>query len=122
MLTKAFLDELKLKSFLKTSGGKGLHVVVPLSPVADWDEIKDFSEAIVVHLARTVPTALRCEKLVRKIGSAGFYRLSTEYPRRATTAAAFSARARPDLASRCPSRGTSSKAWRARASGISRTR
>ena len=55
MLTKAFLDELKLKSFLKTSGGKGLHVVVPLSPVANWDEIKDFSEAIVVHLARTVP-------------------------------------------------------------------
>ncbi|HWL72760.1 MAG TPA: DNA ligase D, partial [Burkholderiaceae bacterium] len=55
MLTKAFLDELKLKSYLKTSGGKGLHIVVPLSPVANWDEVKDFSESIVVHLARTVP-------------------------------------------------------------------
>ena len=55
MLAKAFLDELKLKCFLKTSGGKGLHIVVPLSPVANWDEVKDFSEAIVVHLARTVP-------------------------------------------------------------------
>src|SRR5215203_579489 len=55
MLTKAFLDELKLKSFLKTSGGKGLHVVVPLTATLGWDEVKDFSEAVVVHLARTVP-------------------------------------------------------------------
>ena len=96
MLTKAFLDELKLKSFLKTSGGKGLHIVVPLSPVASWDEIKDFSEAIVVHLARTVP-----QRFVAKSGPKNRVgRIFIDYLRNtrgATTAAAFSARARPGL-------------------------
>ena len=96
MLTKAFLDELKLKCFLKTSGGKGLHVVVPLSPVADWDQVKDFSEAIVVHLARTVP-----QRFVAKSGPKNrIGKIFIDYLRNgrgATTAAAFSARARPGL-------------------------
>ena len=96
MLTKAFLDELKLKCFLKTSGGKGLHVVVPLSPVANWDEVKDFSEAVVVHLARTVP-----QRFVAKSGPKNRVgRIFIDYLRNgrgSTTAAAFSARARPGL-------------------------
>ncbi|WP_455912890.1 DNA ligase D [Pseudomonas syringae] len=54
-LTLAVLDELGLKSFLKTSGGKGIHVVVPLTPKADWDAVKDFSHAIVKHIARLLP-------------------------------------------------------------------
>jgi bifunctional non-homologous end joining protein LigD len=96
MLAKAFLDELKLKCFLKTSGGKGLHIVVPLSPVANWDEVKDFSEAIVVHLARTVP-----QRFVAKSGPKNRVgKIFIDYLRNsrgATTAAAFSARARPGL-------------------------
>ena len=96
MLVKAFLDELKLKSFLKTSGGKGLHVVVPLTPAANWDEVKDFSEAVVVHLARTVP-----QRFVAKSGPSNRVgRIFIDYLRNgrgATTAAAFSARARPGL-------------------------
>jgi bifunctional non-homologous end joining protein LigD len=96
MLAKAFLDELKLKCFLKTSGGKGLHIVVPLSPVANWDEVKDFSEAIVVHLARTVP-----QRFVAKSGPKNrIGKIFIDYLRNtrgATTAAAFSARARPGL-------------------------
>ncbi|MBD8706534.1 DNA ligase D [Pseudomonas sp. CFBP 13711] len=54
-LTLAVLDELGLKSFLKTSGGKGIHVVVPLTPKADWDAVKEFSHAIVKHIARLLP-------------------------------------------------------------------
>jgi len=96
MLTKAFLDELKLKAFLKTSGGKGLHIVVPLTPTSNWDEVKDFSEAVVVHLARTVP-----QRFVAKSGPANRVgRIFIDYLRNgrgATTAAAFSARARPGL-------------------------
>jgi bifunctional non-homologous end joining protein LigD len=42
-VVRAFLQELGLKPFLKTSGGKGLHVVVPLKPKLDWDTVKDFS-------------------------------------------------------------------------------
>ena len=50
------LDMLGLASFLKTSGGKGLHVVVPLTPKLGYGEVKDFSQAVVVHLARTLPS------------------------------------------------------------------
>lgn len=96
MLTKAFLDELNLKSFLKTSGGKGLHVVVPLSAVLTWDEVKDFSEAVVVHLARTIP-----QRFVAKSGPKNrIGKIFIDYLRNgrgATTAAAFSARSRPGL-------------------------
>ena len=54
-LVHAFLDELGLPNFLKTSGGKGLHIVVPLKKLNDCDTINDFSQAIVQHLARTIP-------------------------------------------------------------------
>ncbi len=43
---KKLLDRLKLKSFIKTSGGKGLHVHVPIAPIYDWDEIKNFSKSL----------------------------------------------------------------------------
>ena len=51
-IVRAFLDELGLVSFLKTSGGKGLHVVVPIKRLRDWDTVKGFSQAIVEHLAK----------------------------------------------------------------------
>jgi bifunctional non-homologous end joining protein LigD len=95
-LVHALLDELGLVSFLKTSGGKGLHIVVPLSPRADWDTVKDFSEAVVRHLARTLP-----DRFVAKSGPRN--RVGKIFPdylrnsRGATTVAAFSARARPGL-------------------------
>jgi bifunctional non-homologous end joining protein LigD len=54
-LTLSVLDELELKAFLKTSGGKGIHVVVPLTRKLGWDEVKDFSHAIVSHMARLLP-------------------------------------------------------------------
>lgn len=41
---KSVLDALNLKSFLKTSGGKGYHVVVPLIPDAPWDKFHDFAK------------------------------------------------------------------------------
>lgn len=43
---KELLDRLKLKSFIKTSGGKGLHVHVPVAPLYNWDEIKNFSKSL----------------------------------------------------------------------------
>lgn len=54
-LTLTVLDELGLKAFLKTSGGKGIHLVVPLTRKLDWDEVKDFSHAIVSHMAKLLP-------------------------------------------------------------------
>jgi len=44
---RTILDELSLNSYLKTSGGKGYHVVVPLEPVVEWDKIKEFTKSVV---------------------------------------------------------------------------
>jgi len=54
-LTQALLDELGLKSFLKTSGGKGIHLVVPLKPKDSWEAVKNFSQRIVQHMAHLMP-------------------------------------------------------------------
>ena len=44
-----------MKSWLKTTGGKGLHVTVPIIPEAGWDDIKDFCRAIAEELTRREP-------------------------------------------------------------------
>lgn len=49
------LVELGLTSFLKTTGGKGLHLVVPIQPQQDWDEVKAFCKALAERLARERP-------------------------------------------------------------------
>jgi bifunctional non-homologous end joining protein LigD len=96
VLTHTLLTELGLKAWLKTSGGKGLHVVVPIAPKLDYDTVKAFSQAVVQHLARTVPS-----RFVAKAGAANRVgKVFVDYLRNnhgATTVAAFSARARPGL-------------------------
>lgn len=54
-LTLTLLDELGLKAFLKTSGGKGMHILVPLERRHGWDEVKDFAHAISKHMAQLMP-------------------------------------------------------------------
>jgi bifunctional non-homologous end joining protein LigD len=49
------LSRLGLESFVKTTGGKGLHVVVPLTPKHDWTLIRAFAEAIAEGLVRRAP-------------------------------------------------------------------
>jgi bifunctional non-homologous end joining protein LigD len=100
---RAFLQELGLNPFLKTSGGKGLHVVVPLKPKLDWDTVKDFSHAIVTHLAKTLP-----ERFSDKSGAKNRVgRIFIDYLRNgrgATTVSAWSARVRPGLGISVPVR------------------
>jgi bifunctional non-homologous end joining protein LigD len=55
------LDELGLPSFLKSSGSKGLHVVVPLVPAEETDEVKIFSLAVTEVLAARHPEELTTE-------------------------------------------------------------
>lgn len=52
---KSILDQLKLKSFLKVTGGKGIHVHVPISPVYTWDQVKSFSKALADELVSRFP-------------------------------------------------------------------
>ena len=54
-LTLTLLDELGLDAFLKTSGGKGMHILVPLQRRHGWDEVKDFAHAISRHMAKLMP-------------------------------------------------------------------
>lgn len=55
-LTRALLDQLELTWFLKTTGGVGLHFVVPLARHAGWDDVKDCARRFAQHLAGTLPT------------------------------------------------------------------
>jgi len=95
-LALTLLDELGLKVFLKTSGGKGIHLVVPLTRRADWDEVKDFSHAIVNYLAKLFPDRLSAVSGPKnRVG-----RIFIDYLRNgkgATTACAYSLRAREGL-------------------------
>jgi bifunctional non-homologous end joining protein LigD len=95
-LVHAFLDELKLSSFLKTSGGKGLHVVVPLKRQYDFDTVKDFSLALVKHLAAVIPQRFAVKSGPKnRVG-----KIFPDYLRNgfgATTVCAWSLRARPGL-------------------------
>ena len=54
-LVKVLLDQLGLASFLKTTGGKGLHVVAPIEPKLPWDEVKEFTRLLAVVLTRARP-------------------------------------------------------------------
>lgn len=95
-LVRVLMHELGLQSWLKTSGGKGLHIVVPIRRQYDWDTVKDFSAAIVRHLARTIPQLFVAKSGPRnRVG-----KIFADYLRNgfgSTTVAAWSARGRPGL-------------------------
>lgn len=48
-------DALGLESFALLSGGKGIHIVVPLEPVAEWDEVREFAKSLCTALAEAAP-------------------------------------------------------------------
>jgi bifunctional non-homologous end joining protein LigD len=96
LLVQTLLDELALPAFLKTSGGKGMHVVVPIRRHYGWDAVKGFAQALVIHLAETIP-----ERFVAKSGPRNRVgKIFVDYLRNgfgATTVSAWSVRARPGL-------------------------
>lgn len=100
-LTLAVLDELKLTAFLKTSGGKGMHIIVPLTPEVDWDNLKQFAKTISEFMARQIP-----ERFVAKMGPKNrIGKIFIDYLRNArgaSTVCAYSVRARPGLAVSVP--------------------
>ena len=95
-LTLSVLDELGLDAFVKTSGGKGLHIIVPLARRDGWDTVKAFAKAIAQFMTEQLPerfTATSGPK--NRVG-----KIFVDYLRNArgaSTVAAYSVRARPGL-------------------------
>jgi len=95
-LALAVLDELELQAFIKTTGGKGLHLVVPLGRKNTWPEVKNFTKALAEFMAKKIP-----ERFVAKMGPKNrIGKIFIDYLRNqrgASTVAAYSVRANPGL-------------------------
>jgi bifunctional non-homologous end joining protein LigD len=95
------LDTLGLQSWVKTTGGNGLHVVAPLTPQRQWDECLAFAKAVAEALART-----NTARYTTAFAKAGRERkILIDYLRNNrtnTSVAAFSARAKPSAAVSMP--------------------
>ena len=87
------LEELSLPSFVKTSGGKGYHVVVPLKPSADWTRVKGFAHDFAKAMSQAEPD--RFTATLSKKARKG--RIFIDYLRNgkgSTTVAPYSSRAK----------------------------
>ena len=95
------LADIGLQSFVKTSGGKGLHVVVPLEPKVEWDDAKAFTERVAADMAKAHPD--KYVATVSKRARAG--RIFIDYLRNgrgATAVAPYSTRGLPQASVSTP--------------------
>jgi len=95
-LILSVLDELGLDAWLKTSGGKGMHIVVPLARHHEWREVKSFARAISQFMARRLP-----DRFTATMGPNNrIGKIFIDYLRNSrggSTVAAYSVRALPGL-------------------------
>jgi bifunctional non-homologous end joining protein LigD len=87
------LKKLRLESFLKSTGGKGLHVVVPIVPEYDWAAIKQLAHALVLQMEKEQP-GLYLTKMSKAARKDRIFLDYLRNERGATAVAAFSPRAR----------------------------
>ncbi len=91
---KSVLDQLSLKSFLKTSGGKGYHVVVPIQTKISWEQFKSIAKQIAIYMEEKWPDKYTSN--MRKNQRKG--KIFIDWVRNtkgATSVAPYSLRARP---------------------------
>jgi DNA ligase D len=93
-LVRKLLSDMRLESFLRTTGGKGLHVVVPLNPPSDWDTVKQFAQGFAAAMASAHPMAFVATSTKAKRNK----KIYVDYLRNgrgATAVASYSLRGRP---------------------------
>lgn len=98
---KEMLSDLELQSFVKLTGGKGLHIHIPVAPLYDWDQIKSFSQTLAREMVSRWPDKYvsTMSKKVRK------NKIFIDYFRNgygATAVAPYSLRAKPESAVALP--------------------
>jgi bifunctional non-homologous end joining protein LigD len=94
------LKALKLESFVKLSGGKGVHVVVPIVD-ADWEDAKNFSQRIALGMAADSPKRY-VGKMTKSLRKGKIFIDYFRNSREATSVAPYSTRARPGAAVSAP--------------------
>lgn len=87
------LQQLGLESFLKSTGGKGLHIVVPIQPAYNWASIKTFAHSLVLRMEKESPD-LYLTKMTKAARKGLIYLDYLRNDREATSIAPFSPRAR----------------------------
>ena len=101
LLVCTLLEAIVLQAFVKTSGGNGLHSVVPIKKLQDWDTIKRLTQAVAQHFAKTI-----LQKFVAKSGPKNRVgKIFVDYLCNgfgATTVSAWSVRARSRLVNSLP--------------------
>ena len=103
------LRTLGLKSFVKTTGGKGLHVVSPLEPRRGWEEIKAFARAFTLQMESSHPQ-LYIAKMTKAARKNKIFVDYLRNERGATAIAPYSARARRGVSAALPLAWTELKA------------
>ncbi len=93
-MVRGLLDNLGLVSFLRTTGGKGLHVVVPLNPGAGWDTVKTFARGFAEAMAALHPLEF-VATATKRFRHGKIYVDYLRNGRGATAVASYSLRSRP---------------------------
>lgn len=98
---RAKLEALGLAPFLRTTGGKGLHLVMALQPGHDWALVKGFAQAIAQQMAAEAP-ALFTANMAKRARAGRVYLDYLRNGRGATAIASYSLRARPSFPASAP--------------------
>jgi bifunctional non-homologous end joining protein LigD len=93
---RAHLKRLKLTSFLKSTGGKGLHVVAPIQCEYDWPTIKQFAYSVVLQMEKSKP-GLYITRMTKAARTKKIYLDYLRNDRESTAIAPFSTRGRPGI-------------------------
>jgi bifunctional non-homologous end joining protein LigD len=94
------LEAVKLKSFAKLTGGKGIHVMLPIAGTG-WDAAKDFSQGLAMSMAADAPQRY-VGKMTKSLRKGKIFIDYFRNSREATSVAAYSTRARPGAAVSAP--------------------